>query len=143
MLQGKVHAALRILDKAASLGIAQLTDETLKALSDLHPAAQEAEDVALIEGELPYFDPILFTNIDEQSIAKAALRTRGAAGPSGLDAEGWRRILVSKNYGVTGKDLRTALAKMTQNLCTRQIPWYKYLSQKNHQTVWKLIQPTD
>ena len=122
MLQGKVHAALRILDKAASLGIAELTEETLKALSDLHPAAQEARDIALLEGEIPYFDPILFTNIDEQSIAKAALRTRGAAGPSGLDAEGWRRILVSKNYGTTGKDLRTALAKMTQNLCTRQIP---------------------
>ena len=122
MLQGKVHAALRLLDKAASLGVAELTEETLKALSDLHPAAEAAADTTLMEGELPYFDPVLFTNIDEQSIAKAALRTKGSAGPSGLDAEAWRRILVSKNYGTTGKDLRVALAKMTQHLCTRQIP---------------------
>jgi len=70
---------------------------------------------------LPFFDPVIFTNINEQSIAKAATRTRGAAGPSGLDAEGWKRILISKNYGTTGKDLRSALAKMTTILCSEII----------------------
>ena len=45
------------------------------------------------------------------------MKTRGSAGPSGLDAEGWRRILISKNFGISGKDLRTALAKMAQVLC--------------------------
>ena len=113
MLLGKVHAALRLLDKAESLGVAALTEETMKALSDLHPTAKDAAEPTLLEGEPPYFDPVIFTNINEQSIAKAALKTRGAAGPSGLDAEGWKRILVSKNYGDTGKDLQTALAKMT------------------------------
>ena len=121
MSLGKVHAALRLLDKAASLGVAELSEETMKALSDLHPTAKDAAEPTLLEGEPPYFDPVLFTNINEQSIAKAALKTRGAAGPSGLDAEGWKRILVSKNYGATGKDLRTALAKMTQHLCTRPL----------------------
>ena len=72
-------------------------------------------------GDAPYFDPIIFNSIDESSIAKAALKTRGACGPSGMDAEGWKRMLVSKNYGATGKDLRTALAKMTQTLCTREV----------------------
>ena len=55
------------------------------------------------------------------SIAKAATRTKGAAGPSGLDADGWRRILISKNYGKDGKDLRIALARMTYTLCTVEI----------------------
>ena len=122
MMQGKVHAALRLLDKAASLGVAELTDETMKALANLHPAAKPANEQILKTGELPYFDPVIFTNINEQSIAKAANKTRGAAGPSGLDAEGWRRILISRNYGLTGKELRTALAKMTQTLCTQSLP---------------------
>ena len=39
----------------------------------------------------------------------------------GMDADGWRRILVSKNYGKVGKDLRTSIAKMTQNLCSREV----------------------
>ena len=74
-----------------------------------------------MSGELPHFDPIVFENIDETSIAKAALKTRGAAGPSGQNAEGWRRMLVSKNYGQCGKDLRTAIAAMTRNLCCREV----------------------
>ena len=63
----------------------------------------------------------MFHNIDERAIAKAAQRTRGAAGPSGQDADGWRRMLVSRNYGNAGKELRGAIAKMTQNLCTRDV----------------------
>ena len=121
MLQGKVHAALRLLDKAASLGVAPLSAETMKTLADLHPQAEPAIESVLQQGEEPYFDPVIFTNINEKSIANAALKTRGAAGPSGLDADGWKRILVSKNFGTIGKDLRTAIAKMTQTLCTQTL----------------------
>ena len=121
MLLGKVNAALRLLDKDSSLGIANLTDDTMKELKKLHPDGKHAGLQTLMTGELPYFDPVIFQNIDESSIAKAAHRTRGAAGPSGLDADGWRRILISKNYGNIGKDLRSSIAKMTQNLCTREV----------------------
>ena len=99
MWQGKVHSALRLLEKASNLGIAEMSET----------------------GDLPYFDPVVFTNIDEDSIAKAALKTRGAAGPSGQDADSWKRVLVSKNFGKVGKDLRTAIAKMSIRLCTKDI----------------------
>ena len=121
MLQGKVNAALRLLNKQEALGIAKLDENTIKKLKELHPVSQPTTDEILISGELPYFDPVIFTNIDEKAIATAAMRTRGAAGPSGLDAEGWRRILISKNYGLIGKDLRTAIAKMTQVMCSREL----------------------
>ena len=74
-----------------------------------------------MSGPKPFFDPVIFENIDKNSISKAAIRTRGAAGPSGLDADGWRRILVSKNYGNVGKDLRNTIAKLTKSLCTNEI----------------------
>ena len=121
MLQGKVHAALKTLDKSESLGVAEMNDQTKEMLRKLHPDAQEAEETTLMTGEIPYFDPVVFSNINEASIAKAALKTRGSAGPSGLDADGWRRMLVSKNYGKTGKDLRTAIARMTKDLCIKTI----------------------
>ena len=66
-------------------------------------------------------DPVIFEDIDESLIAKAAIKTKGAAGPSGLDSDGWRRLLISKNYGVIGKDLRTAIAEMAKNLCTHKV----------------------
>ena len=121
MMQGKVNAALRLLNKQESLGVAELNENTIQKLRDLHPEAKRASEETLMTGELPYFDPVIFSNIDEKAIAKAAIRTRGSAGPSGMDADGWRRILISKNYGTTGKDLRTAISKMTRILCTKEI----------------------
>ena len=121
MLQGKVHAALRLLEKASNLGIAEVNDLTMEHLKLLHPEPQGAAGITLATGEVPYFDPVVFSAIDEDSVAKAALKTKGAAGPSGLDADGWRRMLVSKNFGKFGKDLRTAVARMTTVLCTKEI----------------------
>ena len=121
MLRGKVHAALRLLDKHESLGVAKLSETTLEELRKLHPQAHEARAEDLMTGPKPFFDPVIFENIDESSISKAAIRTRGAAGPSGMDADGWRRILVSKNYGNVGKDLRKTIARLTKSLCTNEI----------------------
>ena len=49
------------------------------------------------------------------------LKTRGSAGPSEIDADAWRRILISKNYRQAGKVLRVAIAKMAQKLCTKEL----------------------
>ena len=66
----------------------------------------------MIEDDIPFVDPSIFANIDEATIAKAGMKTFGAAGPSGLDAIGWRHILLFRNYGDAGRDLRSSLAVM-------------------------------
>ena len=48
----------------------------------------------------------------------AALNTKGSAGPSGMDAELYRRILCSKNFNASGKALREEIASLTKNLLT-------------------------
>ena len=58
--------------------------------------------------------------ITESTIANAALRTRGSSGPSGLDADGWRRILVSKNFETAGHSLRSALANFARKDSTTE-----------------------
>ena len=50
-------------------------------------------------------------------VREAIKKTHGSAGPSGLDADGWRRILLSANFGTSGEDLRKAIADMTKRLC--------------------------
>ena len=42
---------------------------------------------------------IVYEDIDEDLIKKAAIKTKGGCGPSGLDADNWRRILVSNQFG--------------------------------------------
>ena len=50
------------------------------------------------EGKKISVHPILSEDIDESMVEKV-LKTKGGSGPSGLDADGWRKILVSKSYG--------------------------------------------
>ena len=50
-------------------------------------------------------------------VKDAIKKTRGAAGPSGMDADGWRRILLSGNFGNVGEDLRKSIAGMAKRQC--------------------------
>ncbi len=51
-------------------------------------------------------------------IWKKALKTEGSAGPSGLDARGWRKILSSATFGNDASDLCNALAAVARKLAT-------------------------
>ena len=53
-------------------------------------------------------------------IKEAALKTKGGSGPSGLDADGWRKIVVSKSYGKINTDLRRAFANVITKICTEK-----------------------
>ena len=75
----------------------------------------------MLQGGIPFVDQALFAKIDEATISKAAMKTNDAAGPAGLDALGWRHILVSRNYGDAGRDLRTSIALMARNLATQMV----------------------
>ena len=53
--------------------------------------------------------------LNAEAIRKAALKTSGAAGPSGLDAHAWRRLCSSFK---SSSDLCSALASVGKRLCT-------------------------
>ena len=54
-------------------------------------------------------------------LPNAALRTKGSGGPSGVDANGFWRILASKSFKKSETDLCAAIATMTRRLCTEFI----------------------
>ena len=121
IFEGKVNAALRLLDKSENHGVLPLTQTTIDELKLKHPTGEEADEQTLIRGPEPFIDPVLFENLDESAIRNAALRTRGSSGPSGLDADGWKRILVSKYFGNAGVSLRVSIANFAWRLCTVNI----------------------
>ena len=63
-------------------------------------------------------EPVIFENIDGTLIQACAKRTAGAAGPSGLDSDGWKRILCSKQFGKKTEELCDAIALMARRLST-------------------------
>ncbi|CAB3982253.1 Hypothetical predicted protein [Paramuricea clavata] len=116
VLQGKVSAAIKLLDKESSSGLLSLSPEVLESLKEKHPLAAEIEDESLLHGPIDHIPPNVFDLIGEEIIYNAAMKTKGSAGPSGMDAELYRRILCSKNFKTEGKILREELAILTRNL---------------------------
>ena len=54
-------------------------------------------------------------------VKEVALKTKGGCGPSGLDADGWRKILVSKSYRTVNTDLRRGFANVIKKIYTEKL----------------------
>ena len=70
----------------------------------------------LIEEEVQTVYPVIHDSIYSEMVRDAIKKTRGSAGPSGLDADGWSRILMSRNFGTSREDLKKAIVDMTKRL---------------------------
>ena len=120
MLEGKINAAMKLLDHQGGSGVLPILESTINELRRKHPAVSEADPSMLIDGKPSFVDQVMLENITASTIANAALGTRGWSGPSGLDADGWRRILMSKNFGTAGHSLRSALASFARKISTTE-----------------------
>ena len=126
MLEGKVHAALRHLSDNHSGGVLSLdatpTDNgpsVRDILRNKHPSPGEMNSDAFIftpDASPVEVHPVLFEGLTGNTIRSAALRTQGAAGPSGIDAAGWRRLCTS--FHRASEDLCSAVAAAARRLCS-------------------------
>ena len=126
MFHGKTKAALRLLtDK--NTGYPLWLDELIVSgnslpktvrdiLSDKHPEGLPADPDSIVSDIPPPVHPVIFDSLDASCIRSAALRTEGAAGPSGIDAQGWRRLCTS--YKTASNELCQSLAATARRLCT-------------------------
>ena len=129
MKQGNIQGALKCLSKSSARGILNLDDKihtgtnhmmrpVREILADKHPASTPPSPEILLpedqQSETP--DPIIFDSLNADQISKAALKTKGAAGLSGLDAFAWRRLCSS--FKTASRDLCSSLAAVGRRLCT-------------------------
>ena len=116
VFQGNLSAAIKLLDSESSTGLLNLTPQVLEGLKEKHPEPADIADESLLYGPIDYIPPSVLDLIDQKMIFDAATRTKGSAGPSGKDAEPYRRILCSKNFKAEGKVLTEEIAVFTRNL---------------------------
>ena len=109
MFEGKVKQALRLLAAQGKGGTLNLdshipasgTCSRAKTVQEIlfekHPKGQPIKSSTVIVDDVPSQGPHLelYERIDGPLIHSIALKTEGAAGPSGIDAAGWRRLLSS------------------------------------------------
>ena len=99
MKKGNVNAALKLLTNNMKDGILPLNIQTPNSLKEKHPESKDASTDILLTNISQRVHPIKFAGIDEEMVRKAAIKTKGGSGPSAMDADGWRRILCSNNFG--------------------------------------------
>ena len=114
---------VKLLTNNMSNGILPLIDATLQLLKQKHPESTEPPPEVLMEGPVRKIHPEAYDNTDESLILKAAMLTKGRSGPSGLDADGWRRMLTSREFGTSSTDLclRKTFAQLIKKLCIEEL----------------------
>ena len=83
-----------------------------------HPPDQPAHEATLVQSNIQIHDvhPVLFDCIDGDTIRNTAIRTNGSVGPSGLDANGWKRLCTS--FQNPSSDLCNSLAMVARRIRT-------------------------
>lgn len=126
MLQGKVRAALRLLsdhENGHPLQLDQMvgSKSVRDTLLDKHPPGCPLDPRGVVPPVSGAFDPhpVYFDRITGLLIRSIALHVDGAAGPSNLDAHGWRRICTS--FHGASADICNALAGLARRLCTEYV----------------------
>ncbi len=133
MLLGNVRGALRVLSNSTSGGVLPLsatlvdsdglTKSVRDILEDKHPEPGPAVEEALLQNEHASQSPgtysVLFEGLSGDLIRRAALRTEGSAGPSAIDASGWRRLCTA--FHAASTSLCNSVAGVTRRLCTSYV----------------------
>lgn len=117
MRQGKVAPALRALNEEETGGVLPITRETIHQLKEKHPPPSELVGLRL-QGCHQTPNSVIYEMITGDMVWKKALQTHGSAGPSGMDARGWRRLLSSALCGDAAGDLCNTIAALTRKLAT-------------------------
>ena len=123
MFQGKIKAAIDLLSNKVRGRVLHLDDiissdeqkSVRDILRDKHPPSQSVHPESIVPGDPQTIHPV-FDSIDASVVRSAALKTNGAAGPSGIDAHGWRRLCTS--FKSASSDLCQSLALTAKRLCT-------------------------
>ena len=97
VLEGQINAALQFVSESSSGSVLPLTDDVMAQLTEKHPNPQPAKLGSLLFGPIDNAIPeTLYSVINGHVVRQAALRMKGAGGPSGIDANG--RIIASKSF---------------------------------------------
>ena len=128
MKDGKIGNAIRTLDSDAKVKVLSLKEEirnntVAEILAEKHPEGQPINSSCLVSHEKANPSPFhisIFQIIDDNAIERAAQKTKGLHGPSGLDSCQWRRLLTS--FDIASINLRKTVAKLAYRLAVEVLP---------------------
>ena len=98
------------------------TKYVLEILQEKHPKSKPLNPDITVPDNPPNslpFHPAIFDRLNAAALRRAPMKTNGSHGPSGLDAQGWRRLLTSLKS--SSNDLCKTLARLTLRVATEDL----------------------
>ena len=120
-MTGQVNSALRYLSDDQGGGILPLSDDVMEQFKEKHPEPQGGQLGSLLFGRIDDVPHNLYYEINGDMARDAALRTKGSGGLSGVDSNGFRRILTCLSFTRSGTELCEAIASTIKRLCTEYV----------------------
>ena len=120
MQKGNLNGAMKLLTDNMDHGILPLNDESISKIKK-HPQTSAPDPINLLLDEVQNIHSIKYEDIAAEEVRKVAINTKEGSGPSGLDADGWRRILASSCFGDSSADLFRAIASITRKLRSEKL----------------------
>ena len=117
MEKGNVDSAIKLITTNMQNEILPLTDTTLTLLKQKHPRSAPTTEEVLLPDQPESIHRIKYENISADAVRKAALKTKGGSGPSRMNADGWKRVLTSRQFTESFIDLCKTTASMIKKLC--------------------------
>ena len=127
VFSGKIQSASRYISSDACKGVLRLDDpvtpdspKTVKdVLLEKHPKAVTPPTRCLLEEQPGTINPIIFDSLTAALVRDVGRRVQGSAGPSGLDADAWKRMLTC--FKKSSERLCSALAAAARCLCMEDL----------------------
>ena len=107
-----------MLSKGYENGVLKIDDDILTGLKSKHPPAAEVKQDSLSFGPINELSHCYFYEISKIMTAKATSLTKGAGGPSHLDADQFRHMLLSKKFKTESKELREQIAVLARTIAS-------------------------
>ena len=121
VMTGQVNSAVRYLSDDQGGGILPFSDDVMEQLKEKHPEPEGLQLECLLFGPVEDIPDTQYHEINGDMVRDAPLRTKDSGGPSGIDANGFRRIRSCKSFKRSGTELCEAIASMTKRLCTEYV----------------------
>ena len=122
MLLGKVSQAMKFINNDdLILGVHPITAAIKELLQEKHPKGRSAELDIMLPETAHEPQPVIYEEIDAETVYNAAKNIQGSGGPTLIDADGWRHMLCSKAYGKASTNLCQAIAELAKKLCREEI----------------------
>jgi len=127
LFAGKFRAAMDMLSTGHRSGVLKVGDianpQTGATVRDVliskHPPSVDPPDDALLDKDEDIPRSVTFSGINGKLIKQTSREISGSAGPSGMDADDWKRLLTC--YGSASDKLCANLAAATRVLCKEDL----------------------